>query len=88
MPRPKKPRPSQATKPSIPPSKTSHLFSRGKAGDRAPLTHDRIAADIQAFRKAGGTIEVLGVTRTLQRIDTDGTPPSSPADPTKPPRRR
>ena len=46
-----------------PPSKTSHLFSARKPNERAPITHERVAEDIEAFRKAGGKIEVLGVTR-------------------------
>jgi len=41
-----------------------------KSGTRTPMTHEGIAADIEAFRGAGGKIEVLGVTRTLLRIDT------------------
>ncbi|RYI33504.1 MAG: hypothetical protein EON48_02865 [Acetobacteraceae bacterium] len=56
------------------PSKTSHLFSPRKAGDRTPLTHEALAADLDAFRHAGGKIEVLGVTRSLQRIGLENTP--------------
>jgi len=40
------------------------------------MTHEGIAADIEAFRDAGGEIEVLGVTRTLLRIDPEA--PESP----------
>jgi hypothetical protein len=50
------------------PSKTSHLFGSRKSDERAPATHERIAADIEAFRKRGGKIEVLGVTRSLLRV--------------------
>ena len=81
--------PSAAASASVPPSKTSHLFSARKAGDRAPLTHETIAEDIKAFRKAGGRIEVLGTTRALRRIGNDADAPviSEPATPT-PARRR
>ncbi len=33
------------------------------------LTHDRISADLAEFRKAGGQVEVLGVTRVLTKLD-------------------
>ena len=56
--------------------KTSHLFGSRKTDQRAPPTHERIAADIEAFRKGGGKIEVLGVTRSLLRI---GEQPGDPA---------
>ena len=70
-----------ATKREIPPSKTSHLFGGSKkGGDRgASLTSERIEADLKAFRKAGGRIEVLGVTRALTRIDGDGATPTPAA---------
>ena len=73
----------------VPPSKTSHLFSARKHNERAPVTHERIAEDIEAFRKAGGKIEVLGVTRSLLRVGVEpGDPaPSMPAKPA-PTRRR
>lgn len=46
------------------------------------MTHERIAADLDAFHKAGGKIEVLGVTRSLKKIDgDDGSPPPAPAKP-------
>ncbi|WP_225763314.1 hypothetical protein [Stenotrophomonas sp. Marseille-Q4652] len=32
------------------------------------LSRERIAADLTAFRKAGGKIEVLGNTNTLKKI--------------------
>lgn len=73
--------PGRSKEPS--PSKTSHLFGSRKANDRAPLTHESIAADLEAFRKGGGRIEVLGVTRSLLRVGIEpGDPPhSSPAKP-------
>ena len=46
------------------------------------MTHERIAADLDAFHKAGGKIEVLGVTRSLTKIDgDDSSPPPAPAKP-------
>lgn len=88
MPRTKKPVPAPATAPAavataVPPSKTSHLFSPRKPTERNAITHERIAADLEAFRKAGGEIEVLGVTRSLKKIDGGGddTPPPAPAKP-------
>ena len=76
--------PSAAASASVPPSKTSHLFPTRKANERSLVTHERVAADIEAFRKAGGKIEVLGVTRNLQRIGVEpdaapATPPPAPA---------
>ena len=80
MPSKKKIHPAGAAPPAIAPSKTSHLFSPRKAGDRTPLTHEALAADLDAFRHAGGKIEVLGVTRSLQRIGLDTpTPPANAA---------
>ena len=70
MPRSKKPT-STPVAPAVPPSKTSHLFASRPTGKNTAITRERIAADIEAFRKAGGKIEVLGVTRTLTKIDGD-----------------
>lgn len=40
--------------------------------DRKPassgMSHERLAADLEAFRKSGGKIEVLGNTSTLKKI--------------------
>ena len=69
--------PSAAASASVPPSKTSHLFPTRKANERSLVTHERVAADIEAFRKAGDLkIEVLGVTRSLLRV---GAEPGDPA---------
>jgi len=38
------------------------------AADKA-LTHERIAADMEAFSKAGGHVEVLGVTPLRRKTD-------------------
>ena len=83
MPRTKKPA-SPPVAPAVPPSKTSHLFASRPAGKNSAITHERLAADLEAFRKAGGKIEVLGITRALHRIDADpsGAPPATPAKPT------
>ena len=66
---------------SVPPSKTSHLFSPRKPAERNAITHERITADLEAFYKSGGEIEVLGVTRSLKKIDGDDTSPPAPAKP-------
>ena len=82
MPRPKKPAVPASAPPAVPPSKTTHLFAPRKPVDRNAITHERIAADLEAFHKAGGKIEVLGVTRSLKKIDgDDGSPPPAPAKP-------
>lgn len=85
-------RPKKAPQPPVPaspapamaPTKTSHLFGAKKSDARSAITHERLAADIEAFRKAGGKIEVLGVTQALRRIDPIGgvaqsVPPPVPA---------
>ena len=59
-------------------SKTTHLFGPRKARERTDVTHESLDADIAAFRKAGGRIEVLGVTRSLLRIGADGDEASPP----------
>ena len=85
MPRPKKPAsapaPPASPTSSVPPSKTSHLFSPRQSAERNAITHERIAADLEAFYKSGGEIEVLGVTRSLKKIDGDDTSPPAPAKP-------
>ncbi len=86
MPRAKAPTPPATSTTS--PSATRHLFTSQKPADRngrkSELTSERIAEDLAAFRRAGGRIEVLGVTRTLTRIE--GEPP--PAAPTSAGKRR
>jgi hypothetical protein len=82
MPPSKKATPATAPA-SVPPSKTSHLFSARKPNQRAPVTHERVAEDIEAFRKVGGKIEVLGVTRSLLRVGIEPGDPA-PAMPAKP----
>jgi hypothetical protein len=66
----------------IPPSNTSHLFGGRKTVDRGGgVTRERIADDLEAFRKAGGRIEVLGITRSLTKIDPGADTPAAPAHP-------
>lgn len=78
MPRPRKATELQPQQP-LPATKTSHLFQGRKSAERGgALTRERIAEHMDAFRKAGGTIEVLGTTRALQRI---GLPAEAPAAP-------
>lgn len=62
-------------KPQVPTSSTSDLFRKPKEERRTALTHEKIADDLAAFQRAGGTIEVLGTTHTLKFIP----PPSAPA---------
>lgn len=65
---------------SIPPSSTSHLFGGRKPLDRGGnVTSERIADDLEAFRKSGGRIEVLGTTRVLKTIEGDATAPAVPS---------
>jgi hypothetical protein len=68
-----------AMKPQSPTSSTSDLFRKPKEERRSALTHDKIADDLAAFQRAGGTIEVLGTTHTLKSIPP---PPTQPAAPT------
>lgn len=81
MARPRKPAPGQP----IAPSKTSHLFGSRKPAERAAsVTSESISADLDAFRETGGKIEILGITRTLNRIgiqagDAPPTPDAKPA---------
>lgn len=83
MPRPSKPARSPATE-APKPTATSHLFQARKPPERGHgLTHEHIAEHLEAFRRAGGMIEVLGTTRALTRIGVDATdaPTPQPANP-------
>jgi len=62
--------PRKATKATTKRNTTSHLSARPAKGQDVGrhLTSDAIAADIQAFRKQGGRIEVLGNT-PLNRVN-------------------
>ena len=60
------PRPSSKT--AKQPRNTSLSERRNGPGQ---LSHERIAADVDAFCNAGGQIEVLGNTQVLKRILPD-----------------
>lgn len=64
-------RPRKSTPDGVPATDASRgasrAFARRSAGDRGALTHDVIAADLDAFRQAGGTIEVLGTTLSWRK---------------------
>ncbi len=62
---------------------TRYVAKRKESDSGRRMTHERIAADLDAFHKAGGRIEVLGTTRVLTRIDSPGPAPTS-----SPPRNR
>ncbi|WP_394000093.1 hypothetical protein ACF3M1_09540 [Luteimonas sp. WGS1318] len=56
------PKPAAVTpKPALP-------TAERKSKQAPALSHDRIAADIAAFRKAGGKVEVLGNTPIQRRV--------------------
>ena len=59
------------------------IFARKPPERGHGLTHERIAEHLEAFRQAGGTIEVLGTTRALTRIGVDAidAPTPQPANP-------
>jgi len=56
----------------MPPSKNSNISlrkpSRSSSKQQATLTREQLAADLEAFRKAGGKIERLGNTNTFKKI--------------------
>lgn len=68
---------------------TTHLFDQRKDDKRKTLTHEQISDDLDAFKRAGGKIEVLGNTLTLRTIPIsarqDATPPDSKTPKAKPP---
>jgi hypothetical protein len=57
----------------------SCVFARRSSGERDALTSDAIAADIEAFRRVGGAIEIMGTTNTLLKIGRVSAATSSPA---------
>lgn len=63
---------------------TSHLFGGRKPAERGgAMTRERIAEDLETFRKSGGRIEVLGVTSTLTRIGVGTAAQPQPSPPAK-----
>jgi hypothetical protein len=65
-----------ATRKPIKPVPTTPRKPAESAKAAGSLTSERISDDLDAFRKAGGRIEVLGNTRVLTRIDDDGKKPA------------
>lgn len=65
----------------------SRVFARRPGNDRGPLTHETLAADLAAFHREGGIIEVLGTTYARRKVGQDGKP-LPPADPPAGKRRR
>ncbi|MBO9716404.1 MAG: hypothetical protein J7507_06240 [Pseudoxanthomonas sp.] len=63
--KPIKPVPTAPRKPAAESSKSA-----------GSLTSERISDDLDAFRRAGGRIEVLGNTRVLTKIDENDEKPS------------
>jgi hypothetical protein len=59
------------------PSNNVSVFTK-PVNDKA-LTHERIAEDVAEFRKAGGHVEVLGVTPLRRKGETPVTPVLAPA---------
>lgn len=58
-----------STKTRQPAASRTRRRSTGRKSDRdAALTSERIAADLAAFRKSGGKIEVLGNTKVFQSV--------------------
>lgn len=86
MPTPRKPRPpaADATPVKTPASASFDAFRKPKDDKRSALTHEKIADDVAAFQRAGGKIEVLGVTRTLRTIAPPDPPVATGPGPTGP----
>lgn len=80
MPRSKLPGPAPVP-PASEVARPGRMSISRKPKQSPTLTHERIADDMDAFRKSGGKIEVLGTTRTLTRIDADPDAPPRAADP-------
>ncbi|HLT45048.1 MAG TPA: hypothetical protein VK000_10350 [Luteimonas sp.] len=75
MSKPKQDVPATGTRP-IAPSGTTYLFTQRERKRAPAMTSERIALDLEAFRRKGGKIEVLGTTRSLTRIGRDQAPPT------------
>lgn len=63
-------------------------FRTDKAGGSRGLTSEQIADHLAAFQRAGGTVEVLGTTRTLREIGKVPDAAPEPAPAAKAPRTR
>ncbi|SEK92806.1 hypothetical protein SAMN05428989_1085 [Pseudoxanthomonas sp. GM95] len=55
----------------MPRTSSKMTMAKAKSGNEkgGALTHERLQADLEAFRKAGGRVEVLGNTRVLKKVD-------------------
>ena len=74
MSRPRKQIPNAATSPKGH-REVSRMFARHPgSSDRVPLTHETLAADLVAFHRDGGTIEMLGTTHSRGKPGQDGKP--------------
>lgn len=62
---------------ATPPPPMRHAGKRKESDTGRRVTSERIAADLEAFHKSGGRIEVLGTTRVLTRIDQPGPAPAA-----------
>lgn len=56
----------------------SRVFARRPGSERGPLTHETLAADLDAFHRDRGTIEVLGTPYLRRKVTQDGKPVPSP----------
>lgn len=64
------------------PSTAARAFRGSKPSESArDLTSEAIEAHLAAFRRAGGKVEVLGVTQTLKKIELPSVAPVAPAKP-------
>ena len=64
------------------PSNSASVFT--KPVNDKELTHERIAEDVAEFRRAGGHVEVLGVTPLRRKGETPVTPVLTPAPTPRP----
>jgi hypothetical protein len=68
------------------PNNPSHLFAGTSKNPNRSICSESIAADISAFKKSGGRIEVLGTTplrvrATPSTFRSKGNTPAAPAAP-------
>ena len=84
MSRPLKPQPgsSKTITPAAPKRQARKAADRGST-----LTHERLNEQMRAFRAAGGKVEVLGTTRSLQNIDVPSSPQGTNAPAAAPKKR-
>lgn len=51
----------------------------GESSEQKRVTSERISSDLVDFKKAGGRVEVLGVTQVLTRVGEPAAPPAPAA---------